>query len=611
MSYSYPSDWYWQVTGSSPSTQVWKGSTGAFVANNTASFTTWMTDLCGDVVANAGLCALVSNATDNGSGLVRITTDRATGWQTGDIKTVAATGGVAAAVGTWTITRIAENVFDLQASVFAGTYTSGGVMGSGSVIATEAALYSLIDDHNASLAASGAFGGVQIVASQNGVLVNPIKDLIQVTWSSAGVPTLALPPLNRFGAPPLGHKVTIQFIGSSGPLTIFKQDGVTQVGAKLYVATDTITITPTDNTTANGGWEVESYSRATLVPGAQALGRILIGQGSGNVESWQEVVGDGALASDGTLTLANIFGQSAVMLNGTIVESHAANAVTFAVKTLAGADPSAASPVRFAFRSATLASGVFVVRSVTAALSITIPSGATLGHASGRDQQVFVYAIDNAGTVELAVSNKFFDRSVRRVTTTTIGAGSTSATAIYSTTGRTNVAWMPIARAVSNQTAAGTWAASPTQIDLAPFDLPTNYINVTRNNVDQTIADAVSTKIQFTTEVSDTDGVYDNATNYRYQPNVSGKYLVHSETMWTTTLGSGILGAGLFKNGVEYAFPLDSSGGTSPGEHMTIIVDMNGSTDYLEFYVFQNSGGNADLAGAVTRTQATAYRIGP
>jgi hypothetical protein len=95
-----------------------------------------------------------------------------------------------------------------------------------------------------------------------------------------------------------------------------------------------------------------------------------------------------------------IYGAAPGMLNGTIVESHASNAVTFAVKTLAGADPSSGDPVTFVFPTTT---GGYVVRTVTAALSITVSSGATLGVANGTIFTLHICAFDDAGTVRLGV----------------------------------------------------------------------------------------------------------------------------------------------------------------------------------------------------------------
>ena len=40
----------------------------------------------------------------------------------------------------------------------------------------------------------------------------------------------------------------------------------------------------------------------------------------------------------------------------------------------------------------------------------------------------------------------------------------------------------------------------------------------------QTVTDNTTTKIQFNSEVFDTDNCYDNSTNYRFTPTVAGKY---------------------------------------------------------------------------------------
>src|SRR6056300_1669589 len=48
-------------------------------------------------------------------------------------------------------------------------------------------------------------------------------------------------------------------------------------------------------------------------------------------------------------------------------------------------------------------------------------------------------------------------------------------------------------------------------------------------SADQFISDAVTTVVQFDTEVLDTDNYYDNSTNYRYTPLVAGKYFFYTQ----------------------------------------------------------------------------------
>lgn len=183
-----------------------------------------------------------------------------------------------------------------------------------------------------------------------------------------------------------------------------------------------------------------------------AASSVLQSDGAGNT-SWAIIAG----SLDGP----------AQYLNGSITASVAASSLTIAVKDNAGSDPSAGSPVKIAFRSATAATGTFVVRSITGALSMVVSSGSTLGHGSGVDEYIYVYAIDNAGTVELAVSSTRVDEGTRHTTTAEGGAGAAdSKTVLYSTTARTNVGVRLIGRLKSNQAAAGTWATAIAEISL-------------------------------------------------------------------------------------------------------------------------------------------------
>ena len=64
------------------------------------------------------------------------------------------------------------------------------------------------------------------------------------------------------------------------------------------------------------------------------------------------------------------------LFNGKIVESHAGNAVTFALKTLAGNDPSVDDVAYVGFRQQDSTIGV---RAITAALSMTVSGGRRSG----------------------------------------------------------------------------------------------------------------------------------------------------------------------------------------------------------------------------------------
>lgn len=125
------------------------------------------------------------------------------------------------------------------------------------------------------------------------------------------------------------------------------------------------------------------------------------------------------------------------------------------------------SPCTLEFRSTTLTDGLAVTRVIAAAISVVAPLGATLGTSSGHKHRLALLAIDNAGTVELAVANiaaliGLDETSL--ISTTAISAAANSGLVIYSTTARTNVAFRVVGFVESVQTTAGTWAAAPTKV---------------------------------------------------------------------------------------------------------------------------------------------------
>jgi len=119
----------------------------------------------------------------------------------------------------------------------------------------------------------------------------------------------------------------------------------------------------------------------------------------------------------------------------------------------------------------------------------------------------------------------------------------------------------------------------------------------------QSVGDATTTKVQIDTEILDTDGCYDNTTNYRFTPTVAGKYFVYACLNHHGTSGNNVQYGGtyIYKNGGSYASVRNNANGSYPEEAMNVfvsaIVDMNGSTDYLELYTQTNtsSGSNGQL----------------
>lgn len=140
-----------------------------------------------------------------------------------------------------------------------------------------------------------------------------------------------------------------------------------------------------------------------------------------------------------------------------ISASVAANAITIS-----------ASSLTLDFRSTTLGSGTVTTVTGTPA-NLVISSGSTLGTTNAVQSDIAVLAINNAGTIELAAVNLAggtrLDEANLITTTAEGGAGAAdSATVIYSTTARTNVAYRVLGIIRSTQATAGTWATAPSLI---------------------------------------------------------------------------------------------------------------------------------------------------
>lgn len=127
------------------------------------------------------------------------------------------------------------------------------------------------------------------------------------------------------------------------------------------------------------------------------------------------------------------------------------------------------NPCALDFRATPLTSGTVNTRTVGSAISVIVSSGSTLGTVSAQQSRIVVIALDNAGTIELAVVNisggTNLDETTLISTTAEGGAGAAdSATVVYSTTARTSLPFRVVGFIQSTQTTAGTWATAPSTI---------------------------------------------------------------------------------------------------------------------------------------------------
>jgi hypothetical protein len=116
----------------------------------------------------------------------------------------------------------------------------------------------------------------------------------------------------------------------------------------------------------------------------------------------------------------------------------------------------------------------------------------------------------------------------------------------------------------------------------------------------QTISANTWTKVQLNNEDWDTDNCWDSSTNYRFTPTTAGKYQVNM-----TVITGGTFYGVVYKNGSENS-RLYYQGSSGQDECGACMIDMNGTTDYIEFYI---RGSDTAVQGGQAQCYASAAWI--
>ena len=137
--------------------------------------------------------------------------------------------------------------------------------------------------------------------------------------------------------------------------------------------------------------------------------------------------------------------------------------------------------------------------------------------------------------------------------------------------------------------------------------------SVTRS-ADQSVTQNAYTKVNFDLKNFDTNNNYDATTNYRFTPTVAGYYQINAKAVLSgNTWTRGLLS--IYKNGAEayrsqdITFPANSAALVLATSH---IFSLNGSSDYLELYVYavgsslsavySSAGETGTLSGCLVRS---------
>jgi hypothetical protein len=125
-------------------------------------------------------------------------------------------------------------------------------------------------------------------------------------------------------------------------------------------------------------------------------------------------------------------------------------------------------------------------------------------------------------------------------------------------------------------------------------------------SVAQTPTASAFTKVILQSELFDTNSNFDSTTNFRFTPTVGGYYQINGTTSVTGSATN--LLVSIFKNGAEYIRGGAQASASFTGTAAAVIY-MNGSTDYVEMYVFftgtvyntVNLALTTQLSGALVR----------
>jgi hypothetical protein len=211
-------------------------------------------------------------------------------------------------------------------------------------------------------------------------------------------------------------------------------------------------------------------------------------------------------------------------------------------------------------------------------------------------------------------------------------AKDTNATRYLSNTGSSNnPAWaqvnltngvtgtLPVANGGTGQTAVPfTVASGGTGQTTIPWPVANGCngvaslpsFSVHRNGSAQSINTSSETVISWTTERWDTGSYFSGST---YTPLVAGTYIFACSAGFTGLTVGTLVYVGIRKNGSVYEY--GSAGAVStPGAGSatgTWLVQMNGSSDAVDFIVFHSEGSAQNLNGAATATHASGAWLAP
>ena len=140
------------------------------------------------------------------------------------------------------------------------------------------------------------------------------------------------------------------------------------------------------------------------------------------------------------------------------------------------------------------------------------------------------------------------------------------------------------------------------------------YVDTTKQSVfhvylnsNQNIPNQTSTIVSFDTVLFDPNSWWDN-TNKRWIPTVAGYYCIMASARWNTSADFDIADYSINKNGSQYqAASLRNE--RYETHVVTTVVYLNGSGDYVDARMYQDTGSTYSIRGQASETNLQGFRI--
>jgi len=121
----------------------------------------------------------------------------------------------------------------------------------------------------------------------------------------------------------------------------------------------------------------------------------------------------------------------------------------------------------------------------------------------------------------------------------------------------------------------------------------TPYFFAYRGTSEQSIDDATQTIIEYNAELYDSGSCFDTGT-YKFTPNVAGKYWIQATVRMADSTNADNINLEIWKSGATVS-RTNMSNRNYTSVWNSVIVDMDGSSDYIQAKIYQDTGGSANI----------------